>query len=105
MKLLTLLYYIGGEDIIANTIVQKDNTLFLGDITLKRPLLSNKQLNDKTLIFEEKELYSKIKVIQVIIINLKHLINLIKILLNLVMFIDLEYKHNIKQVNGQMFYL
>ena len=54
----TLLYYIGGEDIIANTIVQKDNTLFLGDITLKRPLLSNKQLNNKTLIFEKKELYS-----------------------------------------------
>ena len=54
----TLLYYIGGEDIIANTIVQKDNTLFLGDITLKRPLLSNKQINNKTLIFEQKELYS-----------------------------------------------
>ena len=32
----TQLLYIGGEDIIAGTITQKDNTLFLGDIELKR---------------------------------------------------------------------
>ena len=32
----TQLLYIGGEDIIAGTITQKDNTLFLGNIELKR---------------------------------------------------------------------
>lgn len=32
----TELLYIGGEEIIAGTINQKDSTLFLGDITLKR---------------------------------------------------------------------
>lgn len=30
------LYYIGGESIIASTMVHKDNTLFLGDLKLKR---------------------------------------------------------------------
>lgn len=33
----TQLLYIGGESIIANTITHKDNTLFLGNITLSRP--------------------------------------------------------------------
>ena len=32
----TQLLYIGGEDIIAGTITQKDNTLFLGNIELKK---------------------------------------------------------------------
>ena len=32
----TQLLYIGGEDIIAGTITQKDNTLFLGNITLNK---------------------------------------------------------------------
>ena len=32
----TELLYIGGEEIIAGTLNQKDNTLFLGDITIKR---------------------------------------------------------------------
>lgn len=36
----SLLLYIGGEDIIAKTIAQKDNTLFLGNITLNRKLIS-----------------------------------------------------------------
>lgn len=33
----TLLLYIGGEEIIANTITQKDNTLFLGNYSILRP--------------------------------------------------------------------
>ena len=33
----TLLLYIGGEEIIANTITQKDNTLFLGNYSISRP--------------------------------------------------------------------
>ena len=32
----TLLLYIGGEDIVASTIAQKDNTLFLGNISITR---------------------------------------------------------------------
>lgn len=37
----TQLLYIGGEDIIAGTITQKDNTLFLGNVKLNRPALKN----------------------------------------------------------------
>lgn len=37
----TELLYIGGEDIIAGTIAEKDNTLFLGDIKINRPLVSD----------------------------------------------------------------
>lgn len=37
----TQLLYIGGEDIIANTLTQKDNTLFLGNISVNRPNISN----------------------------------------------------------------
>lgn len=33
----TLLLYIGGEEIVANTITQKDNTLFLGNYSISRP--------------------------------------------------------------------
>lgn len=36
----TQLLYIGGEDIIAGTITQKDNTLFLGNITLNKLSIS-----------------------------------------------------------------
>lgn len=32
----TVLFYVGGEEIIAGTLAQKDYTLFLGDIKLKR---------------------------------------------------------------------
>lgn len=35
-----LLLYIGGEQIIASTINQKDNTLFLGDIKIERKIIS-----------------------------------------------------------------
>ena len=37
----TELLYVGGEDVIFGTLSQKDNTLFLGDITLNRHLLSD----------------------------------------------------------------
>lgn len=37
----TKLLYIGGEDIIAGTIEQKDNTLFLGNIEISRPNLTD----------------------------------------------------------------
>ena len=37
----TQLLYIGGEDIIAGTITQKDNTLFLGNIELKQLSVDN----------------------------------------------------------------
>lgn len=36
----TELLYVGGEEVVFGTMNQKDNTLFLGDITLKRKLLS-----------------------------------------------------------------
>ena len=36
-----ILLYIGGEQIIANTLNQKDNTLFLGNITLKREIIED----------------------------------------------------------------
>lgn len=36
----TELLYIGGESIIANTMTSKDNTLFLGDITLTKPAIN-----------------------------------------------------------------
>lgn len=37
----TELLYIGGDDIVFKTITQKDNTLFLGNINIKRKLLSD----------------------------------------------------------------
>lgn len=37
----TELLYIGGEEVIFGTMSQKDNTLFLGDITLKRKLIDS----------------------------------------------------------------
>ena len=36
----TELLYVGGEEVLFGTMAQKDGTLFLGDITLKRKLLS-----------------------------------------------------------------
>lgn len=41
----TDLLYIGGESIIAGTLSQKDNTLFLGDIKIDRPYIS-KEIKD-----------------------------------------------------------
>ena len=40
----TQLLYVGGEEIIAETFTQKDNTLFLGNIQLKRPTVGNIQI-------------------------------------------------------------
>ena len=37
----TLLLYIGGEQIAANTITQKDNTLFLGNYSILRPSITD----------------------------------------------------------------
>lgn len=37
----TELLYIGGEEVVFGTMAQKDNTLFLGDITLKKRTLSS----------------------------------------------------------------
>lgn len=37
----TELLYVGGEEVIFGTLAQKDNTLFLGDFTLKRRLLDS----------------------------------------------------------------
>lgn len=37
----TELLYVGGEEIVGGTIAQKDNTLFLGDVTLNRRLISS----------------------------------------------------------------
>lgn len=37
----TELLYLGGEEVVFGTMAQKDNTLFLGDITLKRKDLSS----------------------------------------------------------------
>ena len=45
----TLLLYIGGEDITASTLSQKDSTLFLGNITLKKPVIPE---TIKTLLLE-----------------------------------------------------
>ena len=36
----TLLLYIGGKEIVANTMTHKDNTLFLGNITLKDEVIT-----------------------------------------------------------------
>ena len=37
----TELLYVGGEEVVFGTMAQKDNTLFLGDITLKRRLIDS----------------------------------------------------------------
>ena len=37
----TELLYVGGEEVVFRTMAQKDNTLFLGDITLKRKTLDS----------------------------------------------------------------
>ena len=42
----TELYYIGGEDITVGTFTSKDNTLFLGDITIQKDRLENEELNN-----------------------------------------------------------
>ena len=44
----TLLLYIGGEDIIPQAFTQKDNTLFLGNLKLNRPLINESIKNHFT---------------------------------------------------------
>lgn len=48
----TELLYKGGESIVAQTIEQKDNTLFLGNITLLRPSI-NKELKKEGISIED----------------------------------------------------
>ena len=45
----TALYYIGGEELVAGTLAQKDNTLFLGNISLNRSSIGNLPCNDGTI--------------------------------------------------------
>lgn len=59
----TELLYIGGEEVVFGTMTQKDNTLFLGDITLKRKLIDSevrKYFNGKTPTFVSYE-YNAVK--------------------------------------------
>ena len=51
----SLLYYIGGEDLIAKTLTSKDQTLFAGNITLKTEEVSEslrKEIKNSTITFE-----------------------------------------------------
>lgn len=57
----TTLLYLGGESIVANTLTAKDNTLFLGNIKIEKPIINNDIRNffkeNNEIIFEaEKEL-------------------------------------------------
>lgn len=56
----TDIFYIGCEDILAGTISQKDNTLFLGNITLNRNIISDTVksfFNGKSLTFLNNRRY------------------------------------------------
>lgn len=58
----TELLYVGGEEVIFGTMTQKDNTLFLGDITLKRKLIDatvRKYFNNKKPTFISYEYSTK----------------------------------------------
>lgn len=50
------LYFIGGEELVAGTLAQKDNTLFLGNIRLKKPTLEkfsgSPTLNDISVYYD-----------------------------------------------------
>ena len=52
----TTLFYIGGSDFIASTIATKDNTLFLGNITIEKQNLLDTTVI-KELIAQERELF------------------------------------------------
>ena len=57
----TELLYIGGDEVVFNTMAQKDNTLFLGNINIKRKTLNSKIRNyfkefEISFTSEEKEL-------------------------------------------------
>ena len=49
----TILYYIGGRSIIASTISQKDNTLFLGDLKLKTNIVLEVPDATKNLLYDK----------------------------------------------------
>lgn len=55
----TSLLYIGGERLISQTISQKDNTLFYGNIKIDRPLISDIILVDKNINYSTKFLYTE----------------------------------------------
>ena len=58
----TELLYIGGEEVVFGTMTQKDNTLFLGDITLKRKLIDStirEYFNNKKPLFVSYEYGTK----------------------------------------------
>ena len=63
----TLLLYIGGEDIIANTISQKDNTLFLGNISLNKysipDIIKKELLNYGSKISSDTNSYKYLKLV------------------------------------------
>lgn len=55
----TELLYLGGEEVVFGTMAQKDNTLFLGDITLKRKNFDKEILNffkGKDVIFKDTKI-------------------------------------------------
>ena len=53
----TELLYKGGEEVVVKTLEQKDETLFLGNITVKRPPINIKKrlLTENGIVLEEKE--------------------------------------------------
>ena len=55
----TELLYLGGEEVVFGTMAQKDNTLFLGDITLKRKNFDKEILNffkGKSVVFKDTKI-------------------------------------------------
>jgi hypothetical protein len=55
----TILLYVGGESIIANTMTQKDNTLFLGNIQISRSSIPNnikESIRGKAITFNTRSL-------------------------------------------------
>lgn len=52
----TVLLYLGGEDLIANTITSKDSTLFLGNLKLNRPTIQDIRLPTDNLTSKLKKI-------------------------------------------------
>lgn len=59
----TLLFYIGGESIIANTLTHKDNTLFLGNITLNSHSVASLLASKNIDLSNDPEIYAERRVI------------------------------------------
>lgn len=54
----TELLYVGGEEVVFGTLSHKDNTLFFGDITIKRPTISNSIkdfFKNKSIVFKNSD--------------------------------------------------